>query len=96
MSKIWAYSHVQNVAEFASSIAVAVAAAAAGLLGVSSSGRAMNNTPQSGTSTLQSGSSPSAPINLAEPRPRRTQVLLPNESETQVRHAVVRLAQLCS
>lgn len=49
----------------------------AGLHDTSATGRGGQESPQSGPSA-------SAPINLAEPRPRRTQVLLPAETDAQV------------
>jgi len=50
----------------------------AGLHDTSASGRG-------GQESTQSGPTASAPINLAEPRPRKTQVLLPAETDAQAR-----------
>ncbi len=51
----------------------------AGLHDTSATGRGGQESPQSGPSA-------SAPINLAEPRPRKTQVLLPAETDAQARN----------
>ena len=50
----------------------------AGLHDTSAAGRGGQEPPQSGPTA-------SAPINLAEPRPRKTQVLLPAETDAQAR-----------
>lgn len=51
----------------------------AGVHDTSATGRGGQESPQSGPTA-------SAPINLAEPRPRKTQVLLPAETDAQARN----------
>ncbi len=43
-------------------------------------------TGRGGQESPHSGPTASAPINLAEPRPRKTQVLLPSETDAQARN----------